>query len=250
MIFLLSGEGPTDLGSCRNAQGSCQIPDLEFGPMGEVVDTIVSKKLNYPVKETAPQSYIYHSEKHLETLERERKQRRRSVSLVGKKREQETGYFYINAWMLGEAAAGLRDNRGDDVIAILFRDSDGTRSTEKGIWEAKFRSMEQGFERSGIGVLGVPMLPKPKSESWMLCAAQEKPYQHCAVLEDLSGNDESPNSAKVRLTRQLNGKTSAAEQAEWILEHGFDAEAASAEMPSFSSFYNRMSDALRAVAGS
>jgi hypothetical protein len=39
------------------------------------------------------------------------------------------------------------------------------------------------------------MLPKPKSEAWLLCAGQTVQHSH-AALEDISGNDDSPNSAK------------------------------------------------------
>jgi hypothetical protein len=45
---------------------------------------------------------------------------------------------------------------------------------------------------------GVAMLPKPKSEAWLLCAIKNS-YQNCANLENESGNDDSPNSLKEQL---------------------------------------------------
>lgn len=28
------------------------------------------------------------------------------------------------------------------------------------------------------------MVPRPKSEAWLLCALKPNPYQHCAALEE------------------------------------------------------------------
>ncbi len=55
------------------------------------------------------------------------------------------------------------------VIAVLFRDSDGTASSGRGLWEDKRKSIEDGFGEAGFDY-GVPMIPKPKSEAWLLCA--------------------------------------------------------------------------------
>jgi len=46
---------------------------------------------------------------------------------------------------------------------------------------------------------GVAMIPKPKSEAWLLCALRNKAYENCQKLEDRSGNDDSPNSLKKEL---------------------------------------------------
>jgi hypothetical protein len=63
------------------------------------------------------------------------------------------------------------------------------------------RSMLTGFEVEHIST-GVPMIPKPKSEAWILCALRNN-YQHCAKLEDESGNDRSPNPLKQQLEDYL-----------------------------------------------
>lgn len=46
------------------------------------------------------------------------------------------------------------------------------------------------------------MLPKPKSEAWILCALRDN-YRHCARLENASGNDDAPNALKAQLTEHL-----------------------------------------------
>jgi hypothetical protein len=84
---------------------------------------------------------------------------------------------------------------------VLFRDADGTASSDRGEWEDKMRSILTGFEVEQIST-GVPMIPKPKSEAWILCALRNQ-YQNCGKLEDESGNDDSPNSLKQQLEEYL-----------------------------------------------
>lgn len=249
MIVVLSGEGPTDFGQCTNAQGMCVPPDFSHGPMTLIADKAIAQILGYSVFETTPDRYVYISETKLSELAVERKNHGRRMSLVGKHREQETGHFYINAWMLGEAALTYeRELAENDLsIAILFRDADGTRATVKGLWEAKLASMQSGFLRSGLGERGVPMIPKPKSEAWMLCAVKDDAYQHCGKLEGLSGNDSSPKSAKAKLNEALDGHDSAHEQRQWIADNDFDIDAVASQMSSFSQFKNDLGVAVAIV---
>jgi len=248
MIVVLSGEGPTDLGSCTFGLGHCRTPEFELGPMTHLADLIITEGMGYSLLESTPQSYFYISEKRLEELEEERKHGRRHVLLPGKKTVQETGYFYINAWVLGEAALQLgRDENDNDLIAILFRDTDGTRSTAKGLWDSKWTSMVNGFQRSGLGSRGVPMLPKPKSEAWLLCAIKEQPYQHCHRLEDLSGNDNAPESTKRVLEEAFGAPPSRSGLLGWIQEHGYDWQTAASQMPSLGHFVERLRQAVQSV---
>ena len=67
------------------------------------------------------------------------------------------------------------------------------------------KSIEGGFAAERFP-FGVPMLAKPKSEAWLLCAIQGVPYQNCSRFESLSGNDASPKSAKAALEKVLSDK--------------------------------------------
>ena len=98
----------------------------------------------------------------------------------------------------------------DKVVAVLFRDSDGTATAQRGLWTDERNSMLRGFEDEGFSC-GVPMLPKPKSEAWVLCALKDNPYQGCDALEERSGNDNSPNSLKDDL-KARRGKLPSAEE--------------------------------------
>jgi len=244
MIVILSGEGPTDLGQCNDAQAICSDEHFQIGPMTVLVDQILEQRLLYSPK-SIPGCFQYVSEAALKDRELLRKNERKNSSFVGKKRDQETGYFYINAWMLGNIALEMEFSHTDQAIAILFRDCDGTRSTKKGLWEAKWKSMVDGFIRSKF-TRGVPMLPKPKSEAWLICAVKNQPYQRCDELENLSGNDDSPNSAKNMLDGIFGEHKSAAELCEWLNDNRFDIDRAS-DMPSFKKFREELNRALDEV---
>jgi hypothetical protein len=236
VILVLSGEGPTDLGQCNNAQGLCSDPYFQPGPMAVLVDNIVAKKLKYSMLAVTPAAVRYVGEQFLANLAKARKGNR--VSLVGKKQGQETAYFYINAWMLGEFAQKLEEDEEDEAVAVFFRDCDGTRAAANSLWNEKYQSIVDGFLRSGFQ-RGVPMLPKPKSEAWLLCAAQTPPYNNCVCLEDLPGNDASPNSAKMQLQLAFPQQVTSASLVAWLMVTPFD-ETKAAVMPSFDAFLKKL----------
>lgn len=243
MIVVLSGEGPSDLGQCKNAQPQCRADDFSAGPMAVVVDRVVESEMGYSVFDI-PEGYRYVSESGLaERADARKRLKKGQVSFKGKKRGEETGYFYVNAWMLGEIAADCEVEANDQAVAVLFRDCDGTHSTPATDWQAKWNSMMQGFRRAPFE-RGVPMLPKPKSEAWLLCAAKTNAYQNCDDLEDsLSGNDASPNSAKSRLA-ELIDDTSSTGLRSWV-EESVDVDRI--DMPSFNHFKGRLVEVLESL---
>lgn len=243
MIVVLSGEGPTDLGQCRNAQNSCVEKDFQIGPMAVLLDKMLESRLNFSQR-SIPDGYRYVSEGALAERARIRKESRSKVSFAGKKRDQETGYFYINAWMFAELALEIEEKRQDKVIAVLFRDCDGTRSSSPGLWASKWASMVKGFERVNFS-RGVPMLPKPKSEVWLLGVAQPS-VGNCSYLEEISGNDNSPNSAKQQLDDVFGAHKSGDELCEWLDGNHLDEDRLST-MPSFNAFKEKLQRAVEDV---
>lgn len=237
MLMVLSGEGVSDLGQCNNGQGHCVGIDFQKGAMTLIINQMLEAKVGYSLLDTTPDSFHYISEELLSVYAKRRKGR--SMSLVGKHHHQETGYFYINAWMLAEITQEIEKEQEDNAIAVLFRDTDGTSSAANTLWHNKWQSMCEGFKRAEFE-RGVGMLPKPKSEAWLLCAIKNN-YQHCAVLEDLSGNDKAPNSAK-----RLLGMTGA-EAYDWLTSKGFKTGAVARQMPSFGVFAIALNDALNAL---
>ncbi len=241
MIFVLSGEGPTDLGCCNNGAAICNDGEFSPGPMTILIDQLIETEYQFSPLATCPNVYFFVGKKEL--INRAKNQRgHRSMVLTGPKHGKETGYYHINAWMLGQMARELEAKHDSPSVAVLFRDADGTHSTPAA-WEAKWDSMLSGFDRA-MHTRGVPMLAKPKSEAWLLCAAKDNPYQHCAALENLPGNDDSPASAKMQLDDALEGRSSRSEVCDWLSESGFDHEATGEQMPSYGIFVARFFEAL------
>ncbi len=202
MFFLLSGEGGTDIGAGRGNAAICESDDFLAGPMAVVVDKIVEAKHNYCLLDGAC-GFI--PERIVADRARELKAIRKRLGLPGKKQPKETRYFFNNARILARFAKEKSAALGHDVVAVLFRDSDGTASAGRGEWDHKRQSMLDGFGEEGFG-RGVPMIPKPKSEAWLICAWKKHPYHKCQSLEDRSGNDNSPNSLKGELGEIMDGE--------------------------------------------
>lgn len=240
MIIVVSGEGPTDIGTCRNGAESCDPPDYVPGAMGRIIDALVEPIWSYSAYDAGAMRCV--TEGELARMSANAK----IVSLPGKKKARETGYFFKNAYALGGYAAGIEDDECK-TMAVLFRDADGTRSTQDGLWEAKVNSIRLGFSAVGFP-RGVPMVPKPKSEAWILCAVQEQRYQNCARFETLSGNDRSPNNAKKQLEEALAPKGNTYVDLPDMIQ-GKEILPDRIDMPSFNAFRERLEQVARSMVG-
>lgn len=198
MYFLFSGEGPTDVGVGTGAATICEGDDFGHGPMAIIVDQLVEDRQGYSPLGVSTCGII--SEHSLAERARQLKTVKKSLRLPGVKQPKETRYFFNNARILARIAREKRAELADDVVAILFRDSDGTASAGRGQWEDKRRSIIHGFDEERF-TRGVPMIPKPKSEAWVLCGLTGNPNYGGGPLEERSGNDNSPNSLKDELKR-------------------------------------------------
>lgn len=246
MIVVCSGEGVSDLGACTNHAGFCQDDMYRFGPLTFVIDYIIEEVLQYSPLQTHRGTYRYYSEAYLTQRLVEKKNERRGFVLAGRKHGVETGLFFFNAMMLGEITKELESAEEDVAIAILFRDSDGTNNSPNDIGAQKRKSIEEGFKRADFS-RGIPMVPRPKSESWFICAAKENPYAHCAELEELPGNDRSPNSAKKMLSVILDGDATCERMIDWLEDNRIDCRKLAEEMPSFAKFHERLTSVLKAI---
>lgn len=238
MYLLLSGEGVGDMGRCRHGT-SCERPDFEEGPMAIVVDQLVEVFQGFDMSHLASDLVEFVSKKHL--VESRLPPQRKSMSLPGKKKPKETQYYYENARALAALAKKKSEREKSPVIGVLFRDADGTASAGRGDWQDKHSSMIAGFKAESFG-LGVAMMPKPKSEAWLLCASQKNRYQHCARLENESGNDASPNALKQQLAAALDGADSRV--AINALLHDKKIDVDQIDMPSFNVFKANLKNAV------
>lgn len=184
MHLVLSGEGASDVGS-----------DLEnIGPITKLVDLEIERRLGYSLVDKELKALTLFSKAALVDRAKLMKPRSRK----GKKQPSETRYFYNNARALALLAGELEV---EDRVVVLFRDGDGTGTSTRQEWAQKLQSMLDGFAVEEL-TTGVPILPKPKSEAWWLCALRDD-YQNCQQLEDESGNDASPNSLKSQIEAYL-----------------------------------------------
>jgi hypothetical protein len=178
MHLVLSGEGASDVGIDRE----------NIGPITKLIDRAIERRLGYSLFEY--QALTLFSKAELAARAKQMKARSRK----GKKQLSETRYFYNNARALALLAGDLKE---EDLVVILFRDGDGTVASDRQEWAQKFQSMLDGFAVEEL-TTGVPILPKPKSEAFWLCALRNG-YRDCQQLEDESGNDASPNSLKSQI---------------------------------------------------
>ncbi|WP_417377379.1 hypothetical protein [Gimesia maris] len=236
MFFLFSGEGTTDLGCCTNSGSHCRDRDYSHGPMAVVVGQIVESRHGYSPIDTGfcgyvPKGTLAERAAELKTL-------RKPLSLPGKKTPKETRYFYNNARVLARIAKDFETLVDDEVVAVFFRDSDGSQSADRGLWDDKVASMYRGFDSEGFQ-RGVPMIPKPKSEAWVLCAL--KYGYHDGDLETRSGNDHSPNSLKSELLAHC-GPLSAQDLVALVRKRAIDID--QLKMPSFMAFRVRLESVI------
>ncbi len=239
MYILLSGEGPTDMGAAKDDAPLCVGEAFLPGPMAVIVAQIVEGILNYSVFEIG--SFAFVSEHRLAHRGGELKSVKKALRLPGKKQAKETRYFFNSARILARIARAVETEREEEVVAVLFRDSDGTASAGRGLWEDKRDSMLDGFDEEGYG-RGVPMLPKPKSEAWILCALKRNPYYDCEALEHRSGNDDSPKALKKELAKILGEMDVREALCEMLVERKIDIERIA--MPSFAVFRSRLEEVL------
>ncbi len=233
MFFLISGEGKTDMGQCAFGHSRCTGSEFHPGPMGLILDRMLEDVVGYSPLGTQAMEFV--SEHEVASVSRNLPQR-----FPGKKNELETGFFFKNAralaWLAKEKSTAETDA---PVAAVLFRDADGTVSQGRRNFEKKWQSMMNGFGAEGF-TFGVPMIPNPKSEAWLLCALRDDKSHDCASLEStLSGNDKAPNSAKTQLDAALEklGKTTSDLQA-MIMDGALDPGVIA--MPSFNRFRDRL----------
>jgi hypothetical protein len=237
MMLLLSGEGPTDIGASLGGGPICETEQFKPGPMAVIVDRLTESKAGYSPLDSGLVCFI--DEQGVSA-----RSKGRSLRLPGVKAARDTMYFRKNAQALGRLAKELKVQRDCPIVAVLFHDSDGSNSAARSLWQDKFNSIVLGFEDAEFGC-GVPMVPKPKSETWLLCALKENPYAHCVALEDESGSDNSPNSLKVQLDAVIGHHASSEELADWVREGRIDA--GRIVMPSFQAFSNELNRALDSV---
>ena len=96
--------------------------------------------------------------------------------------------------------------------------------------------MHLGFDKAEFRK-GVPMVPKTRSESWILCVV-DKNAARVSYYENLPGSDKSPKSGKKVLSKMLgcSEKENYTKLSDRIADYDWDVLSA----PSFVFFRNRL----------
>ncbi|MCK9315756.1 MAG: hypothetical protein M0Q48_06400 [Verrucomicrobia bacterium] len=232
MHFILAGEGPSDLGKKDNERGFIK------GAMTHIVDAI-SKKGYKRLPE-----YQFLTENDVKKLKNKKNHR----NILARGREAKPfDEIFLSAFYLGEEAK----HKGESWGVIFFTDTDGTCSAPRDLWEEKVKAMQRGFDSSG-NPYGIPMVPRPKSEAWLLGYYQkglpkQNAYNHCERFEEMSGNDASPNSLKKLLQEALDPERN---PYDLITEEELhDIEWENIKMPSFNLFRKRLENVLAEMNG-
>jgi len=225
--LILSGEGKTDIGQNVPTEAGWE---FQPGPMAMIVYSLLK------TKGISGETIRFVHESELSQFAKQG-----PTKLAGIRYGKGTAVFTRNAQVLGLLAKKDREESNQPVLAILFRDADSTHSSSRHEWQEKFDSIVRGFELVEFDA-GVPMVPRPKSEAWLLCGLKQSPYVGCAELENAPGNDNSPKSLKRKLTELVGHEPTADEQAEWIKSGRINPT--EVNMPSFIAFHNVLKSAI------
>lgn len=245
MFLILSGEGPSDIGINEIEDGRRV---FRQGPMSVIVDLICNDLLGYSILNEIPDNIICISKSDLISKGREIKESKspKRMILSGPKQAKGQMYFFHNARALSVIAQEHIENNNSPVVAVLFRDSDDCNGDKKSLWTEKFDSILRGFAFENFKY-GVPMVPRPTSESWVLCCC--KNVDDCSVFEGLSHSKKSPKYIKNVLLEALGGKFSIDKCCEAVSTSWGCPEGQSKlkTMSSFNAFYGVLVAAIRAA---
>jgi hypothetical protein len=229
MFLILSGEGSTDIG----------INTEEVGPMTKLIDNWIVKHFSYSFIRKGSYIIIPKNE-----LTKEAKKISPS-SRKGKYADYETGEFFKRARALAKIADRMRQDIDNEIpiVIILFADTDSAVSSKKVKWATRYKSVLDGFDRESV-TTGIPMVPAPISEAWILCALKNK-YKHCGKIEDESGSKNSPDSLKKQLEKHLCEPETRVLLNNKIDDGEIDIDRI-IDMPSLTAFKDRLSEVLKA----
>ncbi len=227
------------MGVCANQQRICTGQDFAVGAVAILLFKLIRQHLpdwnsdNLTDEPAAHLTFIYRA-----WLKEQSKKNKRQV-FVGKTVETGFEVHFRHAAVLAEYA-----KQNNHQMAAYFHDTDNED------WQTLRDAIKAGFRAADFERQGLAVVPKPKSEAWLICAVKEHPYQHCGKLEDvLSGNDDSPqNAPKKRLAEimRLPNKRTKCNRVELIdVVDRIDVDRL--DMPSFNDLREQVKTAITAL---
>ncbi len=184
MYFLLTGEGNTDIGYSDDK------PGILLAALSALASEVTDEDFN--------NCYHIVSRPDLVALCRDIPHTPKSMLSRGAKKK----FSGLIAIQRQAQALGKMARETEDTGAVFFHDCDYTHSQVSDsheYYEELVRTVEAGFYQNDKYRNGVAMIPKPRSESWLLAHYQPNQYRNGAEFEELSANDASDKSGKKML---------------------------------------------------
>ena len=246
--IVMTGEGPTDMGTCNNSQAICTDGQLDVGPVARLMFRTIQQYLpNWNIDNLEQDNIAPHLTLIDEMwLKSKCKEKKRGLIRPSKAVAKGMIVHAQRAQVLAEYAQS-----NDHQMAAYFHDTDGTRSQLDDMpdrQEKLTQAINAGFLAAKFENQGLALVPKPTSEAWLICGLKESPYQHCESLEtDLSGNDNSPNRAPKVVLGEILGNPSYTRSDLNDLVDQLDT--VKIDMPSFNMLCQQIQTAIQAICG-
>ncbi|ELR5204380.1 hypothetical protein RG287_RS10490 [Providencia rettgeri] len=234
--ILVTGEGCSDMGGSNNGQSISTGEFYNLGPMALLAVRLLQKIIpdwnEYNIDFQSPNNWMTCISGN-ELARQAKGVRKHRPSTKLKK-------GFVEHANRATTMAGYAKDNGHQ-LAFYFHD------TDRCDFDDLHQSIMLGF--NGIeGVHGIPMIPKPTSEAWLICGLKQDPYAHCTALEtQLSGNDAaSDNNAPKKVLAQLLGDE-ATTDLQYELVNGIDVTRIN--MPSYNQFKTDLTTAIESICG-
>jgi hypothetical protein len=245
--MVVTGEGKSDMGICHNQAQVCSGADYDIGPVTLLLIKLLERHLpawNADVIDCDHPELVV-SFTYRGFLSEKAKQRK----LIRPGKNGVEKGFVVHAQRAAELAFYAIDQ--EHQIAAYFHDTDGTRQELRNDPQRRRHlvdAINAGFRAAEFSECGVPVVPKPTSEAWFLCAIKKDPYQHCEALEvELSGNVRSlQRSPKSCLAEALGEPEYGREE---LCEIARSIDIARLDMPSFNELRADLKNAINAICG-
>lgn len=226
--FILCGEGPTDL--YYNEIDQTQSP-LKDG-VDQLLDFFWDER-NYLQFKQVTRAEISQTDKG--------KPEKKTAVVRGLKNKFPNHRFIASsAKCLAQKAEviALENNEPHKWGVVFFHDLDAnTKASIEETYSDYMKAMNDGFNSVSFPH-GVPMIPKTRSESWLLCLLAPDGGASAKYFETLPMSDKSPNAGKKVLATQL--KVSESESYSIIERKRDNFNWTTLQAPSFLQFSDRL----------
>ncbi|WP_404394560.1 hypothetical protein [Pseudoalteromonas phenolica] len=234
--ILVTGEGGSDMGGSNNGHSISSGASYNLGPMALLAVRLLQKI----IPDWNADNIDFQSPNNWITCISGNELARQAKGVRKHRPSTKLKKGFVEHANRATTMAGYAKDNGHQ-LAFYFHD------TDKCDFDDLHQSIMLGF--NGIeGVHGIPMIPKPTSEAWLICSQKQDPYAHCTALEtELSGNDAASdeNAPKKVLARLLGQNATTEHQYEMVA--GIDITRI--DMPSYNQFKTDLTTAIEGVCG-